>query len=92
MSNPWKEWEEIKQARKEKIHRQYLERIEREAKLSRMLPEERLKFFQKEQQESFMESENERKRIGEKLSNDSLNDRLSRSERYAQEAMKEMDK
>ncbi|MGG3663619.1 hypothetical protein [Bacillus gobiensis] len=90
-SDPYKELEEIKQAQKDEVYNSYLERIEREAKLSRMLPKERLEFLQKEQLDSYLESENERIAITEKLADDSLDERMSQAEAYAQKAMAEME-
>ncbi|MGG3573244.1 DUF2213 domain-containing protein [Bacillus gobiensis] len=90
-SDPYKELEEIKQAQKDEVYNSYLERIEREAKLSRMLPKERLEFLQKEQLDSYLESENERIAIIDKLADDSLDERMSSAEAYAQKAMAEME-
>ncbi|USK45818.1 hypothetical protein [Cytobacillus oceanisediminis] len=91
MNKYHKELEDIKQARKDEIHKKYLERIEEEAKLSRMTPDERYKYLSEKQLKSMQASEKKCKEIAERLNNDRIDARMSRAEAYAQKAMAEME-
>lgn len=88
LNDPYKELEEIKQAQKDEIHNNYLERIEREAKLSRMLPKERLEYQQKELFDEHMKFEEEARKLSEKIADDRLDARMAQFEKYVQEEMK----
>ncbi|WP_404408767.1 hypothetical protein [Jeotgalibacillus malaysiensis] len=86
-----KELQDIKQARKDEIMENYLQRIEEEAKLSRMTPEERYKYLSEKQLKSIQASEKKRMEISEGLNNDRIDARMSRAEEHARKAMAEME-
>ncbi|MGI2792230.1 hypothetical protein [Bacillus cytotoxicus] len=91
MNKYQRELEEIKQARKDEILQNYMDRVEEEAKLSRMTPQERYNYLSEKQLKSERASEKKRMEISEEINNARINKRMSQAERYAQKAMAEME-
>jgi hypothetical protein len=91
MANPWKEWEEIKQARKDEILQNYMNRVEEEAKLSRMTPEERYKYLSEKQLKSIQASEKKRMEISEEINNARIDERMCQAEKHAQKVLAEIE-
>lgn len=87
---PYKELEGIKNCNKDEVFRGFGNNINKETKLNKLTPKERIDYQQAEWLKSYMESEKEMLRISENINLEKLEARLKRHEEYAQEEISRM--